>query len=300
MNSVAPVSRGVKPIDQVRQALNLPSMRQQLQMALPAHVPVDKFLRVAVTALQQKPSLLSADRNSLFASVVTAAQLGLLPDEQLGEAYFVPFRGKVQLIAGYRGLIKLARQGDIGHVEAELIYSNDDVLYELGDNSRFSVKVNWQDRGNIVAGYALAKFRDGGLAARVVMMKHEIDAIREKSQAANGPAWTESYGEMARKTTLRRLAKYLPLTTEAQRAFRVSELTEEHNKAVTVNEDGQIVAEADEQIEAAPGPRRRRRSALDGLLEASPDREPGQDDEVDGDPTGLLRGDDDAATLHTS
>lgn len=295
MNSVAPVNRGVKPIDQVRAALNLPSMRQQLQMALPAHVSVDKFLRVAVTALQQKPALLNADRNSLFAAVVTAAQLGLLPDEQLGEAYFVPFKGKVQLIAGYRGLIKLARQGDIGHVEAELIYSNDDVLYELGDNSRFTVKVNWQERGNIVAAYALAKFRDGGLCARTVMMKHEIDAIRAKSQASNGPAWTDSYSEMARKTALRRLSKYLPLTTEAQRAFKVSELTEEQNKTVTLDEDGQIVAEADEQIET-PAPRRRRRSALDGLLESPAEREPGQDDEGDGDPAALLRGDADAET----
>lgn len=275
-------------------------MRQQLQMALPAHVSIDKFLRVAVTALQQRPALLSADRNSLFASIVTAAQLGLLPDEQLGECYFVPFKGKVQLIAGYRGLIKLARQGDIGHVEAELIYSNDDVLYELGDESRFTVKVNWQDRGNIVAAYAVAKFRDGGLCARVVMMKHEIDAIRAKSQAANGPAWSDSYSEMARKTVLRRLSKFLPLTTEAQRGFKVSELAEEQNRAVTVDEEGQIIAEnADEQIEATPAPRRRRRSALDGLIEASPEREPGQDDE-DGDPAALLRGDDDGEASHAS
>lgn len=300
MNSVATVNRGVKPIDQVRAALNLPSMRQQLQMALPAHVSIDKFLRVAVTALQQRPALLTADRNSLFASIVTAAQLGLLPDEQLGECYFVPFKGKVQLIAGYRGLIKLARQGDIGHVEAELIHSNDDVLYELGDESRFSVKVNWQDRGNIVAAYAVAKFRDGGLCARVVMMKHEIDAIRAKSQAANGPAWSDSYSEMARKTVLRRLSKFLPLTTEAQRGFKVSELAEEQNRAVTVDEEGQIIAEtADEQIEATPTPRRRRRSALDGLIEASPEREPGQDDE-DGDPAALLRGGDDGETSHAS
>src|SRR4051812_6061674 len=98
MNSV--VRQAVKPIDLVRQQLNLPSMREQLQMALPAGVSLDKFLRVAITALQQNPELLSMDRNSLFASIVTAAQLGLMPDAQLGEAYFVPFKGKVQLIAG--------------------------------------------------------------------------------------------------------------------------------------------------------------------------------------------------------
>ena len=112
MNSVV-TKVSVKPIDVVRQQLSLPSMKEQLSLALPPHVSVDKFLRVGITALQQSPSLLSADRNSLLASFFTAAQLGLLPDAQLGEAYFVPFKGKVQLIPGYRGLLTrlLSRQG---------------------------------------------------------------------------------------------------------------------------------------------------------------------------------------------
>jgi len=267
MNSVVAQKPAAKPIELIRSQLYLPSMQEQLKSALPPHVTVDKFLRVAMTAIQQNPDLLKYERNSLFAAVVSSAQLGLLPDAQLGEAYFVPFKGKVTLVPGYRGLIKLARQGDIGFVEAEVICANDKTLYVLGDNSHFEAMVNWQDRGPMVAVYALAKYRDGGIAARVVMTKGQVDAIRAKSQAGNGPAWTDNYEEMAKKTALRRLAKLLPLSTTANNAFRLSELHEELDKPGRIIE-GEVHTdpEAEPQPAAAPEMKaRRRRTALDDI-----------------------------------
>jgi recombination protein RecT len=280
MNAVIPQKNPEKPIDLIRTQLYLPTMQAQLKSALPPHVTVEKFLRVAMTALQQNPNLLNMDRPSLFAAVVTSAQLGLLPDAQLGEAYFVPFKGKVQLIPGYRGLIKLARQGDIGFIEAEIICMNDKPLYILGDESRFECVVNWQDRGPMIGVYALAKYRDGGIAARVVMTKAQVDAIREGSQNANGPAWRDHFEEMAKKTALRRLAKHLTLSTTTAAGFRMSELNEELSKTGRVIE-GQVIE--DEQEEAAPvaatGDDTARRTALDGL-----GPQPGQPTE----PHGLL------------
>src|SRR5262245_15126216 len=240
MNTVVAQKPPSKPIDLIRSQLYLPSMQEQLKSALPPHVTVEKFLRVAMTAIQQTPKLLEMDRPSLFAAVVTSAQLGLLPDAQLGEAYFVPFKGKVTLVPGYRGLLKLARQGDIGFVEAEIICANDKTLYVLGDNSHFESRVNWEDRGPMVAVYAVAKYRDGGITARVVMTKREVDSIRARSQAANGPAWTDNYEEMAKKTAIRRLAKLLPLATTASNAFRLSELHEEMAKGGRVI-DGEVI-----------------------------------------------------------
>jgi recombination protein RecT len=271
MQSTTVTKAPIKPIDAVRAQLYLPSMKEQLVMALPQHVTVEKFLRVAITAIQQTPSLLTADRNSLFAAIVTSAQLGLLPDAQLGEAYFVPFKGKVQLIPGYRGLLKLARQGDIGYVEVETIHQNDDVMWINGDESRFEARVNWRDRGPLDGFYALAKFRDGGIAARVVMTKEQVDQVRARSQAANGPAWTDNYEEMGKKTVLRRLSKLLPLSTTAASAFRVSELQEElHRPSQVIN--GEVISDEPEPVheevvlETKP---KRRRSALDELIPES-------------------------------
>jgi recombination protein RecT len=274
MNSVVAQKPAEKPIDLIRSQLYLPTMQAQLKSALPPHVSVEKFLRVAMTAIQQSPNLLNMDRGSLFAAVVTSAQLGLLPDAQLGEAYFVPFKGKVTLVPGYRGLLKLARQGDIGFVEAEVICHNDKTLYVLGDNSHFEAMVNWQDRGPMVAVYAIAKYRDGGIAARVVMTKEQVDAIRAKSQAANGPAWSDNYEEMAKKTALRRLAKLLPLSTTASNAFQLSELHEEMAKGGRVIE-GQVIADdsrPEPQPIAAPEAKpKRRRTALDSIAPTGDD-----------------------------
>jgi len=272
MNSVVAQRPAQKPIELIRSQLYLPSMQEQLKSALPPHVTVEKFLRVAMTALQQNPGLLSMDRPSLFAAVVTAAQLGLLPDAQLGEAYFVPFKGKVTLVPGYRGLLKLARQGDIGFVEAEIVCANDKTLYVLGDNSHFEAMVNWQDRGPMVMVYALAKYRDGGIAARVVMTKGQVDAIRARSQAANGPAWSDNYEEMAKKTALRRLAKLLPLSTIAGNAFRLSELQEELGRTGRVIE-GEVSSDEEQSPpapEMAPEAKpKRRRTALDSVAPSS-------------------------------
>jgi recombination protein RecT len=194
--------------------------------------------------------------------------LGLLPDAQLGEAYFVPRKGKVCLDPGYRGLIKLARQGDIGFVEAEILCENDKTLYVLGDESRFESIVNWRDRGPMVGVYAIAKYRDGGIAARAVMTRAQVEAIRAGSQNANGPAWTNYFDEMAKKTALRRLAKLLPLSTTASSAFRLSELQEELSKGGRVI-DGDVVEDEADAPQPAQAPAmdkpKRRRTALDDI-----------------------------------
>lgn len=308
MNTVATVKPS-NPIDLVRAQLNLPSMREQLKTALPPHVTVDKFLRVAMTAIQQNPGLLKMDRTSLFASVVTAAQLGLLPDAQLGECYLVPFKGKVQCIPGYRGLLKLARQGDIGFVEAEIFCAHDKTLYVLGDNSHFESMVNWQDRGPMVGVYAVAKYRDGGIAARVVMTKKQVDDIRARSQNANGPAWSDNYEEMAKKSALRRLSKLLPLSTLAGAAFRMSELQEELARPARII-DGEVEPEGEDEPApipaAAPEAKpKRRRTALDSIVPPSaPQSDDGQEAtggpadpgfEVDPDTGELDFGDDDGS-----
>src|SRR5436190_23489268 len=98
MNSVVAQKPAEKPIDLIRSQLYLPTMQSQLKSALPPHVTVEKFLLVAMTALQQNYDLLKYDLVSLFSAVVSSAQLGLLPDAHLGEAYFVLFKCKMSLV----------------------------------------------------------------------------------------------------------------------------------------------------------------------------------------------------------
>ena len=250
---MATQSKAVAPIEVVKTQLTSEKFRDVLKNALPQHLTVERFTRVALTVIQQDPGLLDCNRQSLFQSVTSAAQLGLLPDKQLGECYFVPYKGRVQMIPGYRGLVKLARQaGELSSIEAEIIGQNDEVEYILGDESKLTVKPAWGDRGKPVAVYAVAKFKDGGYQ-RVVMTVDQVEAIRKASPSGNSPAWKTSWEEMAKKTCVRRLLKMVPLSAEAATGVTISEQVEELGRPAIVNEHHEAITFDPESGEVLDG-----------------------------------------------
>ena len=101
------------PVEIVRHQMG--NIAPELKAALPAHVTVEKFSRVAMTAVQNDPNLLQADRRSLFGAVVRLAQDGLLPDGR--EAALVIFNTKqgndwvkkVQALPMIAGVLKKIR-----------------------------------------------------------------------------------------------------------------------------------------------------------------------------------------------
>ena len=64
--------------------------------------------------------------------------------------------------------------------------------------------------GEIIGAFAVCLFADGGMQYEV-LTKNEIDTIRRKSKAANSPAWKDFYGEMARKSAMKRLCKNIDI-----------------------------------------------------------------------------------------
>src|SRR5215469_13248226 len=119
-----------RPVDVVRGALE--RMKPQMELALPKHLTADRLLRVVMSAVQNTPKLLECDRTSFFSAVMTCAQLGLEPDGVLGQAYLVPFAGKVSFIPGYKGLISLARNsGDVTSIAAHEVRDNDTFKFDF-------------------------------------------------------------------------------------------------------------------------------------------------------------------------
>lgn len=64
--------------------------KEQFEKALPAHFPVDKFLRIAMTCLRNNEKLAACEQTSLLAALMQSAQLGLSPDPLIGQAYLIP------------------------------------------------------------------------------------------------------------------------------------------------------------------------------------------------------------------
>lgn len=221
--------------DQVAQYLSRSEVKQQLAMAVPKHFTGDRLARIALTTIRTTPQLLECTVPSLVAATMQAAQLGLEPG-LLGHCYFVPFNKniapkgqppkwikEVQFIAGYKGLIDLARRtGSIVTVAAEAIYSNDKFVYRKGFEEVLEHEPNFDNRGECIGFYAYATTKDGGRYASVMTMG-DVEKIRQRSKAKDSGPWVTDFEEMGKKTVLRRLCKYLPMSIEIAQTIRADE-----------------------------------------------------------------------------
>ncbi len=203
-------------------AAYLKKMGPEIEKALPKHMDADRMARIALTTIRTNPKLLECSVPSLLGAVMQAAQLGLEPG-LVGHCYLVPFKnGKtgqsdVQFIIGYKGMIDLARRsGQIENIYAHAVYSNDEFDYELGLEPKLKHKPYMNgDRGEFIGVYAVAHFKGGGYQFEF-MPKEEIEKRRKRSKAANAGPWVTDYEEMAKKTVIRHMWKYLPISIEIQ------------------------------------------------------------------------------------
>lgn len=207
----------------------LEKAKPSLAAVLPKHVTPDRLLKVAMSATARTPALLACDPKSILLAVMQSAELGLEIGGLLGDAYFVPFKTEAKLVIGYRGMVKLARQsGELSSLEAHTVHANDTFEIEFGLDTKLVHRPYMTgDRGEVVAAYAIARFKDGGHQIDV-MTRFEIDQIRSRSASAGAGPWVTDYAEMAKKTVVRRLCKYLPLSPELSKALEHEAASEQN------------------------------------------------------------------------
>lgn len=197
-------------------------MKPAIAQAIPKHLTPDRLLRIATTSIRTNPKLKVCTPESLLGAVMQCAQLGLEPSI-LGHAYLIPYKNKgideCQFQIGYKGLIELARRtGQISSIMAQAVHANDEFEYEYGLNERLKHVPSDGDRGPVIKYYAYAKFKDGGYSF-MVMSRADIAAHRDKfSKAKTYGPWIDHFDEMAKKTVLKALMKYMPISVDFQRA----------------------------------------------------------------------------------
>lgn len=212
-----------------------PKIKAQMALALPKHLTADRLARIATTEMRRVPALANCSPESFLGAIMQCAQLGLEPSNGLGQAYLIPFgngkdkqgRANVQLIIGYRGMIDLARRsGQIVSLSARSVYEKDEFSYQYGLHEDLHHKPNEDgETGELTHVYAVAKLKDGGVQFEV-MSRKQIESVRSQSKAANNGPWVTHFDEMAKKTVIRRLFKYLPVSIEIQRAAILDEKAE--------------------------------------------------------------------------
>lgn len=202
-----------------------------ISAVLPQHMTADRMLKIALRCLRTTPKLMDCTLESLFGAVITCSQHGLEPNTPLGHVYLIPFENKrkqsveVQVIVGYKGMIDLAmRSGKIESISSRTVCKNDHFEIDYGTDDRIIHKpmING-DRGPVIGFYAVAKLKGGGTQFEF-MSKLEVDKIMRSTQSGGryGP-WHDNYDEMGKKTPIRRLFKYLPMSIEMANAYALDE-----------------------------------------------------------------------------
>lgn len=215
-------------------AEDLQRNKTQIAAVLPAHITPEKFVRTVLTAVTQTPDLLQVDRRTLFNACVKCAADGLIPDGR--EAALVVFNVKDKATGGWkksaqympmvRGLIKLARQsGEIATISANIVREGDEFEYVLGDDERLIHRPNLESHGKARLVYATVTFKDGSRQREVLTMA-DVAKAREVSKSKDSGPWKDWFDEMAKKTAIRRLLKYVNLSPDAQRAIESDDDTD--------------------------------------------------------------------------
>lgn len=225
----------------ITEILTSAKFKAQMALALPKTLTADRLTRIVLTECRKTPELRRCNPQSFFGAVLQCAQLGLEPGSALGHCYLLPYgngkakdgRPNCQLIIGYRGMIDLARRsGQIISINAYCVHKKDDFVYELGLHPDIKHRPSAEaERGPVTYVYAVAQLQGGGVQFEV-MSRAEIEAVRSQSKAGTRGPWVTHWEEMARKTVVRRLFKYLPVSTEALRAVEVDEKSD-RGEAVT-------------------------------------------------------------------
>jgi len=228
MNEPAPKPQN--PVAVLRHELD--GMEAQFKAALPAHIPVERFSRVVMTAIQNNPDLMAADRRSLWNSAMRAAQDGLLPDGRDGAMVIFNTKEKrdgkdvwvkkAQWMPMVFGIMKKARNsGQISAIGAGVVYEGDSFRNWIDDSGEH-LHYEPCDNPNVELVrrvFAYAKLKDNSLVVET-LTPAEIERIRAVSRTKDNGPWVQWWSEMAKKSAIRRLSKRLPMSSDLDDLIR--------------------------------------------------------------------------------
>lgn len=240
------------------------SVKNQMALAMPKHMTADRLMRIALTEVRKTPALGRCNVQSFMGAIMQCAQLGIEPGAALGHAYLLPFgNGKAsdglancQLIIGYRGMIDLARRsGQIISLTARTVHANDTFSYAYGLDETLEHVPGTGDRGDLTHVYAVAKLKGGGIQFEV-MSKADVLKVKASSKAGNNGPWVSHFDEMAKKTVIRRLFKYLPVSIEMTQAVVLDEKADagvDQDNASALTGEYSYVQDGDDQVNIDTG-----------------------------------------------
>ena len=221
----------LRPQDKYLAVVKSEGLAKQMAQSVMDNDPqfVKRVCAYMANAALKAPTLYNANKDSIIKVMLDCCAFGIEPNGR--DAYVLPYKSRygtqAQLIISYQGYITLAMKSErISSIRSELVCENDQFSWH---NGHIEHTIDWlKPRGEMVAVYAVALWKDGHEDV-AVLTKAECDATRARSRAKDSGPWVTDYGEMCRKTSVRRLAKYLPLSPAAVAAIAADDEQFEFN-----------------------------------------------------------------------
>lgn len=212
--------------------------RADLSRVMPRHTNAEAFIGLALAYVRRDMKVLeAASRNpqSLVLALRECAALGHMPMK--GTFALVPFNNKKAVggievvgIEEYRAVIeRMYRAGGVASVHVELARANDTNSTGVGrprwkpatmilPDHEYDEYADEETRGDIIAVYAYARLRHGGVSQVVWMNAAEVAKHEKDTPFWRGP-WRP---DMVRKTALHKLERYVPTSIEYREQLGVS------------------------------------------------------------------------------
>lgn len=222
----------------------LSTILPQIDSLLPADIAVAQFRAALWLTLTRGWGLEDCEPKSVVDCVIKSATYGMLPGR---DCHFLPFRDKrrgnkrqATFVPNYFGIIRsLDRTGKVAKAFAHPVFSTDhfevDYLADV-----FEHKPTRGKQGQLICFYGCIVLKDGTKHVEVLTLD-EIDAVKRRAPSHDEGPWVTDYLMMARKTALKRVAKYVQLTPEM--TTLLDEEDERERSEVTDAQAQQTIAE---------------------------------------------------------
>jgi phage RecT family recombinase len=185
-----------------------------------------QFIQLAINASPQLARAAKSNPESLYNSVLQAAECGLSLNPQWQEGYFVPYNMKVDgkdvptvtFSPMYRGKKKLLiSKGVIKNITAQLVYENEPfeekIINGVHEIKHKPNSFNRSDNSKIIGCYAIITLNDGCLLY-VVKGRDYFERCKKSSMQKMGgkvsPAWNAWYDQMCKKCLINAADSEIP------------------------------------------------------------------------------------------
>lgn len=203
------------------------------------HLTPAAFVQIVISEVRKNSKLLKAfieNPNSMFASIIAGAEIGLAPSELHGEFFLIPRNVKqddgrylytVTPLIGYKGLAKLLlRSGEIDNIDAHVVYQGDKFNVKYGSNPTISHTPKFdaaRTAENITHAYTVAHYKSGKKTFHV-MTAAEIKAVQQMAKVPNNLYFNDTDNPnrwMEKKACLIQMSKLMDKDLYTTRAIEL-------------------------------------------------------------------------------